>query len=132
MFAGKSRYGRAKSFDPEADGAVVFAGVRPRDIGPATGLIEYRVQAGDRLDLLARNYYNDDRLWWRILDANPQLLFGGVLLPALEDVTRVDQADATKAESGENEGGGKKQRSSPPQPEDWVGRVILIPRAQED
>jgi len=35
------------------------------------------VQAGDRLDLLARHYYNDDRLWWRITDANPDFLYAG-------------------------------------------------------
>ena len=38
------------------------------------------MRAGDRLDLLARHYYNDDRLWWRIVDANPESLYGGDLL----------------------------------------------------
>ena len=31
----------------------------------------YRVIQGDGIDLLARRFYNDERLWWRILDANP-------------------------------------------------------------
>jgi hypothetical protein len=35
------------------------------------------VRVGDRLDLLARHYYNNDRLWWRIVDANPEFLYAG-------------------------------------------------------
>ncbi len=72
MFVKGSRYEAARRFEG-AD----FAGVRPRDIGPATGVVEHVVAAGDRLDLLARHYYNDPRLFWRILDANPDILFGG-------------------------------------------------------
>ncbi|HEX7839009.1 MAG TPA: tail protein X [Kofleriaceae bacterium] len=64
-----------KLFAPDGM-ATPFRGLRPRDIGPATGVLEHIVTAGDRLDLLALQYYNDDRLWWRILDANPGLLFG--------------------------------------------------------
>lgn len=65
-----SRYEKARAFADEAD----FPGLRPREIAPAAGVIEHVLGAGDRLDLLARHYYNDERLWWRILDANPQLL----------------------------------------------------------
>ena len=72
-----SRYAKARAFDAPPDGSDPFPGIRPRDIGPATGVVEHVVKAGDRLDLLARHYYNDDRLWWRIVDANPQFLFGG-------------------------------------------------------
>jgi len=39
--------------------------------------VEHVIAAGDRLDLLARHYYNDDRLWWRIVDANPAFLYAG-------------------------------------------------------
>jgi nucleoid-associated protein YgaU len=77
MFLRGSRYARARSFEPDADGGEAFPGVRAREIGPATGVIEHVVQAGDRLDLLARHYYNDDRLWWRIVDANPRFMFAG-------------------------------------------------------
>ena len=31
----------------------------------------YRVRAGDSIDFLARRFYGDEHLWWRILDANP-------------------------------------------------------------
>jgi hypothetical protein len=72
MFLKDSRYEHVPGFQ---DGAETFPGVRPRPIGPAQGMIEHVLQAGERLDLLARHYYNDDRLWWRILDANPQFSF---------------------------------------------------------
>ena len=55
----------------------MFTGIRPREIGTAGGVIEHVIKTGDRLDLLAGHYYNDDRLWWRIVDANPEFLFGG-------------------------------------------------------
>lgn len=80
MLTKKSRYKNALGFTPLADGTEVFPGIRARTIGDATGVIEHEVQAGDRLDQLARHYYNDDRLWWRIVDANPDVTFGLDLL----------------------------------------------------
>lgn len=77
MFGRKSRYANARSFAPTDDGREVFGGVRPRSIGSGTGVIEHRIQEGDRLDLLARHYYNNDRLWWRIVDANPEFDYAG-------------------------------------------------------
>lgn len=80
MFLKKSRYQEARSFDPLADGTEVFSGIRARKIKPATGVIEYQVKTGDRLDHLAQQYYNNDRLWWRIVDANPDIVFAGNML----------------------------------------------------
>jgi hypothetical protein len=77
MFQRNSRYARSRPFEPDPVLGEVFRGVRPREIGPATGVLEHVIRVGDRLDLLARYYYNDSRLGWRILDANPELLFGG-------------------------------------------------------
>lgn len=77
MFKKGSRYENTRTFDPTPAGLTVFEGIRPRAIGPATGVIEHVIKTGERLDLLAGNYYNDDRLWWRIVDANPEFLFGG-------------------------------------------------------
>jgi len=57
-----------------------FAGTRPRPIGKASGVIEHTISEGERLDSLAHYYYRDSRLWWRILDANPDLLFTGPIL----------------------------------------------------
>ena len=80
MLTKKSRYNNARLFTPDENGDRVFEGVRAREIGPAQGVIEHEVQVGDRLDLLALHYYNNDRLWWRIVDANPDLQFAQKLL----------------------------------------------------
>lgn len=104
-----TRYETARAFAAGEAGGEPFPGVRPRPIGAAEGVIEHTVRAGDRMDLLARHYYNDDRLWWRILDANPELLYGG-------DAVR------EREEPGALEG---EIRPS------MVGRVIVIPRARE-
>ncbi len=80
MFFKGSRYDKARAFGLRADETEPFAGVRAREIGAATGVVEHTLSAGDRLDLLARHYYNDDRLWWRIVDANPEFLNGADLL----------------------------------------------------
>jgi nucleoid-associated protein YgaU len=80
MFSKKSRYENARLFSAKEDGTILFAGVRPRQIGDAAGVIQHTVQAGDRLDLLARHYYNDENMWWRIMDANPEFMYGGDIL----------------------------------------------------
>lgn len=85
MFQKGSRYEKAHLFESKEDGTDVFDGIRPSEIDPATGVIQHTIKAGDRLDLLARHYYNDDRLWWRIVDANPEFLYGGdVVLEEME------------------------------------------------
>jgi len=76
----KSRYKDARFFDPLSDGTEVFPGLRAREIGQATGVVEHEVKAGDRLDQLARHYYNSDRHWYRIVDANPEFNFGPDML----------------------------------------------------
>lgn len=38
----------------------------PLDVGA-----RHRVRQGEAIDLLARQLLGDERLWWRILDANP-------------------------------------------------------------
>ena len=72
MFLRGSRYQNSRAYEAPSK----FKGVRSRRIDTATGVLEYTVKSGDRLDLLARNFYNDDRLWWRILDANPDVIKG--------------------------------------------------------
>jgi nucleoid-associated protein YgaU len=71
MFDRDSRYQGVRPFAPPVPG------VRPRAVPYVAGVIEHQVRAGDRLDLLARHYYNNDRLWWRIVDANPEFLYAG-------------------------------------------------------
>jgi hypothetical protein len=79
MFLDRSRYKDSKTFEkPETGGG--FYGIRAREIGDTTAVLEHEVSAGDRLDLLARHYYNDDRMWWRIVDANPEFVFADLML----------------------------------------------------
>lgn len=115
-----SRYEKARSFAAAEGETDAFPGVRPRRIGPATGVIEHTVRSGDQLDLLARHYYNEGRLWWRILDANPEVLYGG---DAVVDTER------DKGSNGEN--GETDESGEPPEMESMVGRTIVIPRARE-
>jgi len=78
-----SRYEKGVAFagdtDNETGRKTMFRGTRPRPIGPASPVLEYTVKEGDRLDLLSLYFYNKDRKWWRILDANPDIIFGADL-----------------------------------------------------
>ena len=74
-----SRYQNLLFGTPE-EGRPAFAGIRPRSIGPAAGVLEHIVKENDRLDLLAQYYYNNPRRWWRIADANPEVVFAGDLV----------------------------------------------------
>ncbi|UTW11336.1 hypothetical protein [Marinobacterium rhizophilum] len=76
MLLKNSRYQPHRPFEPDSS----FRGVGPRAVTTAEGMIEHRVVEGERLDTLARHYFNDDRLWWRILDANPELQHADALL----------------------------------------------------
>ncbi len=80
MIGKGSRYENAQGFVGESGKEPVFGGIRPRKIGPAAGVLEYTVNEGDRLDLLSLHFYNNTRRWWRILDANPQLICGADLM----------------------------------------------------
>ena len=80
MIAKGSRYESAKVFAGESGKEPVFGGIRPRKIVPAAGVLEYTVKEGDRLDLLSLHFYSNARRWWRILDANPQVIFAADLM----------------------------------------------------
>lgn len=118
-----SRYEKARSFRPAEGETEAFPGVRPREIGPATGVIEHTVRSGDRLDLLARHYYNDGRLWWRILDANSEIPYGGdAVLETAKSGPGGSEAEGDTADTG---------TVQELEPESMVGRTIVIPRARE-
>jgi hypothetical protein len=84
MITPGSRYENAVAFQEDATEAVPaspgFRGLRPRAIGPAKPVIEHALREGERHDALAVLYYNEPRLWWRILDANPDVLYAGDLI----------------------------------------------------
>lgn len=66
-----SRYRNTKRFQDTENN--IFPGRRPRSISRQPGVLEHTLSAGDRLDLLALDYYNDVSKWWLILDANPEM-----------------------------------------------------------
>lgn len=75
----QSRYKKTKSFSYDEGEIQPFSGLRARDMSPATGVVEHILKSWERLDQLAEHYYNDPRKWYRILDANPELMYGGDL-----------------------------------------------------
>lgn len=79
MITPGSRYENAVAFEQDGTEAGAFRGLRPRAIGPAKAVIEHTLREGERHDALAVLYYNEPRLWWRILDANPDVLYAGDL-----------------------------------------------------
>lgn len=82
-----SRYQNAIVFSGDSV-SPVFKGIRARKIGAASGILEYVIKQGDRLDLLALYFYNDSAKWWRLLDANPEIIFAA-------DLTLDDQVGRT-------------------------------------
>ncbi len=78
-----SRYDPQRLMEPATKSAMLL----PRRIVPLTGVLEYVIQDGDRLDHLSRHFYNNDRLWYRILDANPQITEMSMLLSELTGQT---------------------------------------------
>lgn len=110
MFQKGSRYAKSPTFQVSAEASKPFVGVMSRPIGVATPVLEHRVVEGDRLDELARHYYNDSRLWWRIVDANPQFLYGH---------------DALRHEAIDREAMGLTPLDA------MVGQILLIPKAKE-
>lgn len=71
-----SRYENTRPFSE----AKSFSGLRERPLGSPPGVVEHTVLHTDRLDHLADGYYKNDRRWWRVLDANAQVLYGFELL----------------------------------------------------
>lgn len=51
--------------------------------------VTYQVKIGDRIDALSYQFYTDATLWWRIAQANPEILFWDDLTPGT--VIRIPQ-----------------------------------------
>jgi nucleoid-associated protein YgaU len=47
---------------------------RTREAATTELAMTYQVREGDRLDLLANQFFHDPRKWWLIADANPDAL----------------------------------------------------------
>ena len=78
MTSNRSRYAQTRPFTRETpDG---FAGMRPRPISTPGGVVSHSPAPGERMDLLALEFYDTDQHWWRIMDANPGLDHAGEAL----------------------------------------------------
>ncbi|MCB1859704.1 MAG: hypothetical protein KDI63_15630 [Gammaproteobacteria bacterium] len=71
-----SRYEGTQPFSEDKG----FPGYRERQLTAALGLAEHTLLHTDRLDHLADDYYRSDRRWWRIVDSNPEFLYGFEML----------------------------------------------------
>ncbi|MEL6884228.1 MAG: hypothetical protein AAFP87_06940 [Pseudomonadota bacterium] len=98
MFLKNSRYAQSRIFDSDPEGRVDFRGIRPRDIPETPAVLEHGQTEGDRPDIMANNYYQADRAWWRIVDANPEFLIAGPIRDA--DNNRVTSGDGLQPERG--------------------------------
>lgn len=103
-----SRYASSQRFVADPSGRPLFSGLMPRRIKPATGILEHRIVAGERLDQLGKNYFNDDRQWWRIADANQNIL-------CATDITATEPGLGAQSSSEES----------------MSGRTILVPAKEE-
>ena len=75
-----SAYEFTPIFEPTDDGGDVFRGLRARRIRRPVPILEHTVALKERLDSLAQHYYGDSRSWYRIVEANPDVVFPEDLL----------------------------------------------------
>ena len=92
----RKRYSDTPAFEWDDPGTAPFRGLMPRAVRRHTGFVEYELKAGDRLDALAQEFYDDPRLWWVIVEANPQVLLPADLVyaPAPDPHTQLSRAMA--------------------------------------
>jgi hypothetical protein len=83
---------------PAPDGSTRLVVALRLTTPPLPIAVRHRLRHGEQVDLLARKFFGDERLWWRILDANPliyplELEPGAILaIPASASATRVTRA----------------------------------------
>ena len=74
MIASNSRYSASKTTVVNGPSGARMTIVPSRQVPWGFSFTYYAMKAGDRLDLLAADLYGDGSLWWRIADANPEIL----------------------------------------------------------
>jgi hypothetical protein len=70
MFAKGSRYEKVPIATYKDPSQRAIAYVTTRYIGPTPAFIGHQVTDGERLDLIAHQYFRDPLRFWRICDAN--------------------------------------------------------------
>jgi nucleoid-associated protein YgaU len=74
MFFDGSRYQRIADADLTDGEGKRRPLKRTRETVATELAMTYQVREGDRLDLLANQFFHDPRKWWLIADANPDAL----------------------------------------------------------
>lgn len=80
MFFNDSRYLKVQEYavtDPQGRAVTIKRARRTLELN---GSFQYTVKEGDRLDLLANQFYHSPRKWWLICDANPDIMYPDEML----------------------------------------------------
>lgn len=81
MISATSRYADSTVATLVKDGADVAVIVPSAQVSYSFTFIHHTVMIGERIETIAYQYYSDPSLWWRIADANPEILFWDNLAP---------------------------------------------------
>jgi nucleoid-associated protein YgaU len=81
MFFKGSRYENVSDLTYRDPAGRVISYKSIRYISPTAATTGYRLVQGDRLDLIAQNFYRDPERFWRICDANRATWPDDLLVP---------------------------------------------------
>jgi len=81
MISAASRYADSTVATLVKDGQDVAVIVPSAQVAYSFSFTHHTVVTGDRADSIAYQYYTDPTLWWRIADANPEILWWDDLAP---------------------------------------------------
>lgn len=70
-----SRYANSSVVAVDKDGADVAVIVPSPAVAYSFSYVNHQVADGERPDTLAYQYYTDPTLWWRIAQANPEIMY---------------------------------------------------------
>ena len=74
MISATSRYANSQVVTVTQDGLPRQVITPSQQMAYSFNYISYQVRGSDRLDLLAWQFYGDPTVWWKIADANPEII----------------------------------------------------------
>jgi hypothetical protein len=75
MILPNSRYANSTVATVDKDGSDVAVIVPSAQRSYSFGFANHQVRVGERIDSIAYQYFTDATMWWKIADANPEILF---------------------------------------------------------
>lgn len=75
MILANSRYANSAVVTVDKSGTDVAVIVPSPAVSYSFSFVTHQVADGERVDTLAYQYYTDPTLWWRIAQANPEVMF---------------------------------------------------------